>query len=62
MGALAAGSLGALTARALGGAGDLVVVALVAVVVLGAYQATLHLLRAPERRVAGDVLSRLRRR
>lgn len=62
VGALAAGSLGALTARALGGAIDLVVVALVAVVVLGTYQVTLHLLRAPERRVAGDVLGRLRRR
>ena len=62
VGALGAGTLGALTARALGGAPDLVTVALVAVVVLGTYQVTLHLLRAPERRVAGDVLGRLRRR
>lgn len=58
---LAAGVLGALAARAMGGAPDLVAVALVALVVLGVQQGVLHLLRAPERRVALDVLSRLRR-
>jgi putative peptidoglycan lipid II flippase len=57
----AAGVLGGLTSWVLGGAPDLAVVALVAAVVLGTQQAVLHLLRAPERRVATDVLSRLRR-
>src|SRR5690606_26800946 len=57
---LAAGLVGGAAAWALAGAHDLLVVAVVAVAVLAVQQAVLHLLRAPERHLAREVLGRLR--
>ncbi|GGK77818.1 murein biosynthesis integral membrane protein MurJ [Ornithinimicrobium pekingense] len=60
VGGAAAGLAGWLASRLLGDLHDLVVVAAVGAVVLAVQQGVLHLLRAPERHVARDVLARLR--